>query len=82
MTHNLELTLLIARGGNLDEVQDLLDDFIDFSGSNFIPVKIEASSLGSHGSSITVTNYSDYGGLEFAGTPFIGAKINFSVTVD
>ena len=82
MTHNLELTLLIARGGNLDEVQESLDDFIDFAGSNSIPTKIEETNLSTHGSTILVTSYTDYGGLEFAGTPFIGARINFAVTVD
>lgn len=81
MTHNMEVTLLVARAGNLDEVQDTLDDFIDSTGSNSIPAKIEASSLGSHGSMILVTGYDTYGGLDFNGTPFIGAKINFQVMV-
>ena len=81
MTHNLEVTLLVARQGNLDEVQDTLDDFIDSTGSNSIPAKIEASSLGVHGDGILVTGYDTYGGLEFNGTPFIGAKINFTVMV-
>ena len=81
MTHNMELTLLVARAGNLDEVQDTLDDFIDSTGSNSIPTKIEASSLGSHADAILVTGYDTYGGLEFNGTPFIGAKINFQVMV-
>ena len=81
MTHNLEITLLVARQGNLDEVQDTLDDFIDSAGSNSIPAKIEASSLGSHGDAILVTGYDTYGGLEFNGTPYIGAKINFQVMV-
>ena len=29
MTHEFETTVLIARGGNLDEVQDTLDDLLE-----------------------------------------------------
>ena len=82
MTHEFEVTVLIARGGNLDEVQDTLDDLIEPTGSGSIPAYIDSASLSTHGSDILVTGYRDYGGLEFNGTPFIGVKIDFLVMVD
>ena len=82
MTHEFECTLLVARGGNLDEVQDTLDDLLEPSGSGSVPAFIESTSLSTHGSDIIVTGYRDYGGLEFNGTPFIGAKVDFQVMVD
>ena len=82
MTHNFEITLLVARAGNLDEAQNTLDDLLEPTGSGSIPAYIHSTSLSTHGSSITTTGYSDYGGLEFNGTPFIGVKIDFQVMVD
>lgn len=82
MTHDFEVTILVARGGNLDEVQDTLDDLLEPTGSGSIPAYIESSSLSTHGSDIMVIGYRDYGGLEFNGTPFIGAKVDFQVMVD
>jgi hypothetical protein len=82
MTHNFECTILVARGGNLDEVQDTLDDLLEPTGSGSIPAYIHSTSLSTHGSDILVTGYRDYGGLEFNGTPYIGAKVDFLVMVD
>ena len=82
MTHEFETTVLIARGGNLDEVQDTLDDLLEPTGSGSIPAYIHSTSLSTHGSDIIVTGYRDYGGLEFNGTPFIGVKVDFLVMVD
>ena len=82
MTHEFECTILVARGGNLDEVQDTLDDLLEPTGVGSIPAYIHSTSLSTHGSDILVTGYRDYGGLEFNGTPYIGAKIDFQVMVD
>ena len=82
MTHEFETTVLIARGGNLDEVQDTLDDLLEPTGSGSIPAYMHSTSFSTHGSDILVTGYRDYGGLEFNGTPFIGVKIDFQVMVD
>ncbi len=82
MTHSFEVTLLVARAGNLDEAQNTLDDLLEPTGGGSIPAFIHSTSLSTHGSDIVTTGYSDYGGLEFNGTPFIGAKIQFDVMVD
>ena len=63
MTHEFEVTVLVARGGNLDEVQDTLDDLLEPTGSGSIAAYIHSTSLSTHGSDIVVTGYRDYGGI-------------------
>ena len=81
MTHELEVVLLIARGGDLASAQTNIDEYLDSTGTKSIKAVLESTELvkGTHMHDLTVTGYSEYGGLQYAETVFLGVKFQISV---
>jgi len=81
MIHRFEVVLLVQRGGSLSEAQDALDDYLSASGSSSVRQAINSANLGAHADCIRVEGYRDYGGLEYAGQLFLGARLDVEVVV-
>jgi hypothetical protein len=79
MTHRFEIVLLVRQGGSLAEAQDSLDAYLAESGASSVKAAVDAASLGTHGDIIRVEGYRDYGGLEYGGMLYLGAKWDVSV---
>ena len=75
---NFEVTLLVARVGDVEEGQAKLDTYLDNStGADSIVNAVESSTYG-----FQVTGWRDYGGLEYppgSGNVFLGLKFDIRV---
>jgi len=76
-----EVTLLVARIGDVGESQDILDSLIEPTGATSIKAAIEAGTYTGNASDVRVTGFRDYGGLVFAGATFIGVKFDCEALV-
>ncbi len=79
MSHDFEITVLVSQGKGLAAAQNELDAYLAESGTDSIRAAVEAAALTTHGDTITMTGYRDYGGIMYNGTPYIGCR--FDVTV-
>lgn len=78
---HMEIVLLLARQGDIEEIQESLDDYIQPTGNKSIKAAIEAADYGAHADSVRVSGFRDYGGIEFNGAMYIGAKFDMHVLV-
>ena len=64
MTHQMEVTCLVSRGGSVSEAQDTMDALLDPGGDADASLfaALEATALSTHGDYINVLGYRDYGG--------------------
>ncbi len=76
-----EVTLLVARIGDVGESQDALDSYIEPTGTNSIKAAVEAGTYTGNASDVRVTGFRDYGGLVFGGVTYIGVKFDVSVLI-
>lgn len=81
LTHFMEVTVLLARGGVLDERQDTMDDLLEPTGSGSLLAAIEAASFEAHADYAIVRGYRDYGGLQFGEQTYLGFKLDVEVVV-
>lgn len=81
MTHELEIILLVQRGGELQQAQADIDAYMDSTGTKSVKAVLESSALvkGTDIQDLIVTGYRDYGGLEYAGSVFLGLKFDVHV---
>lgn len=78
MTHEMEVILLFHRGGELQMTQANIDAFLDSSGTYSIKAVLESTALvkGIHIHDLIVTGYRDYGGMDYAGSIFLGVRFD------
>ncbi len=78
---DFDIVLLLQRGDSLENVQDKLDTYILPSGTGSMKAAIEATALNTNADFLRVTGFSDYGGLTFSDTQYIGCKWQVSVMI-
>jgi hypothetical protein len=78
---NFEVVLLLGRQGDLEEIQENLDDYIAPTGIKSIKAAIEAADFGSHADTVRVSGFRDYGGIIWGGITYIGCKFDMHVLV-
>lgn len=83
--HQFEVSVFVARGGDVGEAQDTLDAFLNPDGttSNSLVVALASTDVttGTNGDFVVVTGYRDYGILEYNNTPYVGCIIEMTVGV-
>lgn len=79
MEHRFEIILLVRSGGSLAEAQDAIDGYLAESGTGSVKAAVDAATLSTHADAIRVTGYRDYGGMEYAGQPYLGVRFDIVV---
>lgn len=77
----LEVVLLIRRVADVQQAQDELDPYVQPTGSKSVKAAIQAANYSSHADTLRVSGFRDYGGLEFGGQLYIGAKFDLEVVI-
>ncbi len=81
MVMQFEVTVLVSRQGSISEAQDKLDGYILPTGSGSVKAVVDAAILSTHAQAIRVTDFREYGGLEFGGAIYAGVKFGVEVIV-
>jgi len=76
-----EILLLLGRQGDIEEVQEKLDDYLATTGSRSIKAALEAADYGSHADTVRVSGFRDYGGIVYNGIVYIGVKFDMYALV-
>ena len=77
--YQFEVTLLVARQ-ELVTAQEILDPYIDRSGTNSIYAAIDGdTTLGGECSECRIAEFRDYGGLSYGGHIYLGVKFIIEV---
>ena len=77
----LDVILLLQRGDVLENVQDKLDTYLLPVGTGSMKAAIQQADLSNIADWLRVNSFSDYGGLTFGDTAFIGCKWHVSVMI-
>lgn len=74
--------VLILGAQDVERAQEALDEYCDFTGSKSIRAKVETdTTLGGVCEDLDVGEWKDYGELEVAGVPYMGAALPVEVYV-
>lgn len=80
MMHTFSLTVLVSLGQGHQRAQAQLDDYLAFEGSKSIRQAVEGDqTLAGACDTLKITRYYEYGGHEYAGTTYLGARIECQV---
>lgn len=73
--YDFEVVLLLAKGADVKYAQLNIDNYINRTGAKSVYAAIDGeSTLGGSCDVCRVARFSEYGGLEYAGTVFLGCK--------
>lgn len=80
MAHTFALTVLVSLGQGHQRAQAELDAYLAFDGAKSIRAAVEGDpTLGGACDTLKVGRYYDYGGHEYAGTTYLGVRIECEV---
>jgi hypothetical protein len=78
--HIFSLTILVSLSQGHPRAQADLDTYLAFTGAESIRAAIEADgTLGGACDTLKVSRYYDYGGHEYAGTTYLGVRIECEI---
>jgi hypothetical protein len=75
-----DVTLLLAKGDLLENVQDKLDTYLLPTGTGSMKAAIMATACAGNADWVRVTGF-DYGGFTFSGVEYLGAKWHVQVMI-
>lgn len=75
-----EIILLVSTGGGGERAQDLLDAYLDDTGTSSVKAAIEGDrTLNSTVDTLVVQGWRDYGPLDWNGITYLGARVDVEV---
>jgi hypothetical protein len=75
-----DVTLLLAKGDLIENVQDVLDTYLLPTGTNSMKAALELADLTGHADWLRVESF-DYGGYTYSGVEYLGAKWHVQVMI-
>ncbi len=76
-----EVVLFVGKMADLGDAQATLDGYLLPTGTGSMKAAIEATALSTNASFLRVEGFSDYGGMTYSGTEYLGARWQVTIVI-